>query len=287
MELDAAQDVEVPEGKGLMIVDGLNLAFRYKHRQARDFGADMLRTIRSLAQSYNCIDVIILTDKGSSKYRKDLHPGYKAGRKEKYKDKSEDEILKDEEFFSDFADALQLLSKTFPVMDELPKVEADDIAAYLVKRCKDFYDRVWLISSDMDWDLLLDENVKRFSYVTRKEYGLDNFYEEHKCENPQEYISMKVMMGDSGDSVPGIHGVGPQKAFDLIRAYGSAFDVYDAIPIDSKAKHIQRINESGELFILNYELMDLVSFCEDAILAADEDNLNKLDKVIEGLIDND
>ncbi len=281
MDLEDAK--VVPEGKGLMLVDGLNLAFRYKHKQARDFGADMLRTIRSLAQSYNCIDVVILTDKGSSTYRKELHPGYKAGRKEKYKEQSEEEAQKNADFFADFDDALVLLAKTFPTI-VMPNVEADDIAAYISKEYAEEYDHVWLISSDMDWDLLLTDKVKRFSYVTRKEYGLDNFYEEHKCEDPEQYISLKVLMGDNGDSVPGIHGVGPQKAFDLTRKYGSAFGVYDSMPLEGKAKHVERINESGDLFLLNYQLMDLLSFCEDAILAPDVDNINVINNKMENIL---
>ena len=56
--------------KTLMIVDALNLAFRYKHSGTKDFAEDYLRTIESLAKSYRAQHVIIAADQGSSSYRK-------------------------------------------------------------------------------------------------------------------------------------------------------------------------------------------------------------------------
>ena len=42
-------------------------------------------------------------------------------------------------------------------------------------------------------------------------------------------------------------------------------DIYDSIPLASKYKHIQELNASGERILQNYELMDLMSYCDDAI----------------------
>ena len=54
-------------------------------------------------------------------------------------------------------------------------VEADDIAAHIV-RYKEHYgaNKIWLISSDRDWDLMIGPKVSRFSYVTRKEITNEN-----------------------------------------------------------------------------------------------------------------
>ena len=55
---------------------------------------------------------------------------------------------------------------------------------------QDDLEYIWIISSDRDWDLLIQENVGRFSYVTRKEVTLDN-WETHYDVSPEEYISLK------------------------------------------------------------------------------------------------
>ncbi len=73
----------------LMIVDSLNLAFRYKHSGATDFAEDYLRTVKSLAKSYKAAKVIIAGDSGSSQYRKALDPEYKQNRKDKFEQQTE------------------------------------------------------------------------------------------------------------------------------------------------------------------------------------------------------
>jgi 5'-3' exonuclease len=104
--------------------------------------------------------------------------------------------------------------------------------------------------------------VSRFSYVTRKEHTLDTW---DYPVTPEQYISYKVLTGDSGDNIPGIPGVGPKRAAALIEQYGSAMDIYDACPLPGKQKFIQAVNENRDQILINYELMDLVSFCKEAI----------------------
>jgi len=42
-------------------------------------------------------------------------------------------------------------------------------------------------------------------------------------------------------------------------------DIYDATPINSKYKYIQNLNEHAERILVNYQLMDLITYCDDAI----------------------
>lgn len=261
-ELD--EIANAPPKENLMIVDCLNLAFRYKHRGQTDFAGDYLRTINSLAKSYGAKKVILLADKGKSTFRLELHPGYKAKRKEKYKDQTEEEKQKVLEFFEGYDRALDLCSNQHPLL-QVQGVEADDTAAYIVQNHSSEYKHVWLISSDRDWDLLLNEKVSRFSFVTRKEYHIDNFFEDHGCDSPEEYVSVKALEGDSGDSIDGIPSVGVKRAYNLVKTYGSAFDLVDQLPLDGKQVVIQNINKSADLILRNIELVDLLSYCSTAI----------------------
>ena len=52
--------------KNALIVDGMNLAFRWKHQGKLDFKQDYINTVKSLAQSYDCSKIIIAGDQGSS-----------------------------------------------------------------------------------------------------------------------------------------------------------------------------------------------------------------------------
>jgi len=247
-----------------LIVDALNLAFRWKHQGRSDFRYEYQQTVQSLARSYDCKKVIIAADWGSSSYRKELDPEYKQNRKEKFAEQSEEERIAFEEFFEEFEATLELLEEDYTVF-RFKGVEADDIAAHLVRYRTEYeLDYIWLISSDRDWDLLIQENVGRFSYVTRKEVTLEN-WNEHYEVTPEEYISLKCLTGDKGDNVPGIPGIGPKRAVGLIKEYGDALSIYDATPIESRYKYIQALNENSEQILKNYELMDLITYCDDAI----------------------
>ncbi len=262
----------------ILVVDALNLAFRWKHQGRTDFRYDYLQTIRSLAKSYDCERIIITADWGSSSYRKAIAPDYKQNRKDKYAEQSEEERIAFEEFFEEFEAGLELLEEDYPVL-RYKGVEADDIAAHLVRH-KEKYDleNIWLISSDRDWDLLIQENVSRFSYVTRKEVRLDNWREHYEIP-PEQYISLKCLTGDKGDNVPGIPGIGPKRAVQLIRDYGDAMDIYNAIPINSQYKYIQELNQNAEQLLVNYELMDLMSYCDDAI---GQENISDISRRVHG-----
>ena len=268
----------ISDTKTTLIVDALNLAFRWKHQGRTDFRYDYQKTVQSLASSYGCNEVIIAADWGSSSYRKELYPDYKQNRKEKFAEQSEEEKIAFEEFFEEFEATLEILAEDY-ILLRYKGVEADDVAAHLVKH-KNAYDleNIWLVSSDRDWDLLIQDTVSRFSYVTRKEVTLEN-WSEHYDVKLEEYISLKCLTGDKGDNVPGIPGIGPKRAQQLIEQYGNAFSIYEATPINSKYKYIQTLNENADQILTNYELMDLVTFCDDAIGKA---NIADIESTING-----
>jgi len=262
---------------GLMIVDSLNLGFRWQHSGATDFCTDYMQTVSSLAKSYKCSKVIIAGDMGSSSYRKAIYPEYKANRKDKYENQTPEEAAKFEEFLAEMQKILQRYTDagTYTVI-KFPGVEADDIAAYIVSKRKK-HNNIWLISSDRDWNLLVDDNVSQFSYVTRKEFTVNNWSEHYEFSR-DDYISIKCLMGDSGDNVPGVPGIGPKRALQLVQEYGSTYDIIANLPIFSKYKYIDALNKFGaDNLMLNYRLMDLVTYCEEAI---GEENCKKIDQTI-------
>lgn len=263
----------------LLVVDALNLAFRYKHSGATDFATDYIRTVDSLKKSYKASHVIVACDQGSSAYRKALSPEYKQNRKDKQEQQTDAERAAFELFFEDFLATIAAIETTtsYPVL-KFQGVEADDIAAYIVsQKSKLSTDDIWLISSDRDWDLLVQPGVSRFSYVTRKEVTIDN-WNDHYDFNPEDYISIKCLTGDSGDNVAGVPGIGPKRAVSLVAEYGSTYDIIANIPLPGKYKYIQELNQCRDLLLLNYQLMDLVTHCREAIGA---ENIAEIDQTLE------
>ena len=260
----------------VLVIDALNLGFRWKHQGRTDFREDYMRTVESFATSYNCGTIIITADKGSSTYRKEVYPEYKSNRKVKYEKQTEEDRQAFADFIKEFDATLKLMNKKWLVL-QYEGVEADDLAAYIVRNLDDYnVSHMWLVSSDRDWDLLISEKVSRFSYINRKETTFENWQDTHNY-SIEDYITIKCLMGDSGDGISGIPQIGPKRAEQLAEQYGSAFDIYDTLPIDSKYKYIQSLNENGDVLLRNYEIMDLLAYCDEAIGA---ENTNDIDNLL-------
>lgn len=274
------KDMNEP-GNNLLLVDGLNMAFSFRGKL--NFQEQYVKMITSLKRSYKASKVIVCVDKGSSTYRKGIYPEYKQNRKVKQETQTEAERLEFEAFFKCFEEALLLLKENteFPIL-RFQGVEADDSLAYICSKFKKMpQDHIWIVSSDRDLNLLVDDNVSQFSYVTRKEFTVENWHEHYDWDR-DSYISVKCLMGDSGDNVPGVPGIGPKKAQALVEQYGSTMDIAASLPISSKYKYIANLNAFGsDALMLNYRLMDLVTFCEDAIGV---ENCKKIDDVLEAYL---
>lgn len=257
---------EAEEG-AVLVVDSLNLCFRWKHQGALFFKDEFIKTVESLKKSYKCDQVIILADFGGSAYRKNVYPEYKQNRKEKQALQTPEDAAYFEKFFEEFVNIIEYYQteSKYPCF-RFKGVEADDVAAHIVTNLSKYgFKKAWLVSTDRDYDLLVNENVSRFSYVTRKETTVDNWHEHYEC-TPEQYISIKCLMGDSGDNVPGVVKIGPKTAQKLVDQYGSALDIAAGLPLPGKYVYIKNLNEFGQAnLIRNYQLMDLISFSDDAI----------------------
>lgn len=270
------QQVTESEKSTILVVDCLNLAFRWKHSGDTDFLDSYVKTVDSLKKSYKCNQIVLACDSGSSSYRKNLYPLYKQNRKDKFDTQTPEEKQQFELFFQEFNRVMEYYQDSAYPVFRFDRCEADDIAAYICKTVKD--KNIVLVSSDKDWDLLIKPNVMRFSYVTRKEITWDN-WKEHYEYDPDDHISIKCLTGDSGDNIPGVPGIGPKKAQALVLEYGSTYDIIASMPINSRYKYIQSLNEFGiNQLMLNYKLMDLMEFCEEAL---GEANCRTIDETLE------
>ena len=262
IEFTSLGNPPTPNGN-LLVVDGLNLAFRWKHQKKEFFKVEYLRTIESLPKSYDCGEIVVLGD-GGSDYRKAIDPEYKANRKERYADQTEEEKKEFLNFLGEFQKCIDLCKEKGYLTIKYNGVEADDIAAVIaLNREAIGVQDIWMVSSDKDWDLLITENISRFSTVTRKETTMGN-WDEHYDFHPDMYLTFKCLCGDKGDNVPGVNGIGPKRASTMIADYGDVFDIMSTLPIQSKYKFMQNLNEFGaENLAKNIELMDL-SYDPDA-----------------------
>lgn len=283
------QAIEAPDENdftNLLIVDVLNTAFRYKARGQYIFAEDMVAMIKSLAKSYECKDIVVCGDWGSSSYRKELLPTYKDNRKERYSNQTEEEALAAKQFFAGLDECYRRLDEEF-VLLRLKNVESDDLMAYTVKKFEesDKYDKIWIISTDRDMCQMLSYTTSQFAYTSRKEYRMSSFYDQLGFDTPEEYAIFKAVTGDSGDNIStAAEDCGPKRTYAIIRGMTHITDLIDVLPIAGKQKYIQRLNAGEAKLLLNWELTNLREYCEVAINHPNPDNLKLVDEKLKCLI---
>lgn len=276
-----SKSLEVVYENNLLVVDGNNLAFRWKHSGTRHFFKEYLATIQSFRKSYAAKHVVVLADGGKSSYRMKIYPEYKGDREEKFKNQTDIEKQLYLFFLEDLKEALQYVRENSDIQVlSFPKVEADDIASYIVCSYYTHFDHVWLLSTDEDWDLLLKDNVSRFAYTSRKEFTLENWGMHYDYPH-SKHLDVKCLVAKE-DNINGVEGVGPQRAISLLDTYGDIFSIIDALPIKSNLKYIVNLNKSKDILLRNLELMDLVSYHKTAL---GKDNILEVDNTMRSLLD--
>jgi DNA polymerase-1 len=127
-------------------------------------------------------------------------------------------------------------------------VEADDLIATLTKKwCKASpQHRVVIVSSDKDLMQLVNERVQVWDTMSNKIYGSSEVIEKFGVE-PSQIRDYLGLVGDSSDNIPGVPGVGPKTASDLLKQYGDLEGILKAA-VDKKisGKKCDVINAHAE-----------------------------------------
>jgi DNA polymerase-1 len=101
-----------------------------------------------------------------------------------------------------------------------PGYEADDVVATLACAGAARGLKVFICSNDKDYRQLLSENI--FIFNIRKKRILDRAALEQEWGiRPEQVVDLQVLMGDSVDNVPGVPGIGPKTAAQLLQKYGT------------------------------------------------------------------
>ena len=143
--------------------------------------------------------------------------------------------------------------------------EADDVIGTVGKICSNNGWECVVVTGDRDSLQLIDENVhvklviSKAGQTTATLYTREKFEEEYGFE-PKKLIDLKALMGDSSDNIPGVAGVGPKTATELLKKFGSLDGVYDNLNDPSvKPKLREKLENGKENAYLSYELATIVS----------------------------
>ncbi len=162
----------------------------------------------------------------------------------------------------------EALIAQFPIIDEVidafrwpvlkrPGFEADDILATLACRAAAEGWEVALITADRDLCQVADDHVTILATQGRGVSDVHHFtpaaVQERFGVPPSRLPDWKGLVGDSSDNIPGVRGIGPKTATELLQQFGD-LDAVLAAADQLKGKRREMLLESADIARLSREL---------------------------------
>lgn len=255
----------------LLVIDGFNLLSRGYFATAYNKTEDQLpknsaglytnglrvflQKLFNLIDEYDTTHLAVAWDvKREETARRQKYDFYKASRGE-----LAPALIQQHETLKEILDQLGIRQYT------MAPHEADDIIGSITKKWSTAVKTDCLIySNDKDFYQLLNQHTSQVFNQKRVEtlYTIKDFRTEFGIE-PNQWIDVKALLGDSSDNVPGVAGVGAKSALPLIQMYQSVENLYQLLPnLDPKFKrYIKKLTEgkafaqvSKELVTINQDL---------------------------------
>ncbi|HLD76662.1 MAG TPA: DNA polymerase I [Rickettsiales bacterium] len=253
--------------KKLALIDGYGFVFRAFHslppltRQDKTpVGAvyGFTNMLIKLLASLDVTHLAVVFDSGSKTFRNDIYPEYKANRPP-----CPEDLIPQFPLVREAAESLNLITL------EKIGVEADDIIATLAKDYakKDF--EVLIVSSDKDLMQLIGGNITMYDAMKNKIIS-EKEVEEKFFVKPNQVLDVLSIIGDSSDNVPGIKGIGPKGAAELVLEFGSLENIFQNLDKIKQSKRKEYLENSEEKAKLSKVLITLK---DDVEIGVSEEDL--------------
>ena len=244
----------MPKRKTFYLVDGSSYIFRafFGVRQlstSKGFPTNALygfinmlqKVIREEKPDY----LVVAFDSPDKTFRHKIYPDYKANR-----EAPPEELAKQFPYFEPLVQAYGLSSV------RRPGFEADDIIGTLAKKGIQEGLEVVIVSGDKDMMQLISPNVHMLDTMKNKKF-MDKEVVEKFGVQADKVVEVMGLMGDSSDHVPGVAGIGPKIAAELIQKFGSIESLYKRINEVEKKKVKEKLERDREKAFMSRELVSI------------------------------
>lgn len=134
--------------------------------------------------------------------------------------------------------------------------EADDLIATYARLAEEAGADVTIVSSDKDLMQLVTPKVSMYDSMKDKQITVPDVIEKWGVP-PEKMIDLQAMTGDSTDNVPGIPGIGPKTAAQLLEEYGDLDTLLARAGEIKQQKRRESIIANADLARLSRELVTL------------------------------
>lgn len=179
------------------------------------FTSILLTTLNQLEPEY----VAVTFDKKGPTFRHKAYKKYKA-----HRPKVNQELI----------DQIKRVKQVVKVLNipifEKQGFEADDLIGTITKKAK--LEEIIVVTGDQDILQLVDNKTKVLIPARGKKpaqvFDRKAFLKKYNFE-PRYLVDFKALAGDASDAIPGVKGVGPKTAKDLIISFGTVEQIYKSL----------------------------------------------------------
>ena len=210
-----------------MLIDGSGFIFRAFHALPPMNRADgtpvnavfgFTNMLARLLRDHVGTHIAVIFDAGRATFRNRLYDQYKAHRPE-----PPDELIPQFALVRDATAAFGVAAV------ELADWEADDLIASYARAAVAAGGEATIVSSDKDLMQLVRDGVGMLDPIKQKPIGRAEVVEKFGVP-PEKLAQVQALMGDSVDNVPGVPGIGPKGAAQLVTEHGDLEGVLAAAP---------------------------------------------------------
>ncbi|THF54947.1 DNA polymerase I [Ollibium composti] len=250
------------KGDHLFLVDGSGYIFRAYHAlpplsrksDGLPVGAvsgfcnmlwKLLREARNTDVGVTPTHFAVIFDYSSKTFRNELYPEYKANRS-----------APPEDLIPQFG-LIREATRAFGLpCVEMEGFEADDlIATYCRLACEAGGDTT-IVSSDKDLMQLVGPTVGMYDPMKDRQIGIPEVIEKWGVP-PEKMIDLQALTGDSVDNVPGVPGIGPKTAAQLLEQFGNLDTLLERAGEIKQDKRRQSIIDNADKARISRELVTL------------------------------
>ncbi len=238
----------------LILIDGSGFIFRAFHAlppMARADGTPVnavfgfSNMLARLLEKHEGTHIAVVFDAGRTTFRNDMYAQYKAHRPE-----PPPELVPQFTLVRDATAAFGVPGV------ELATWEADDLIASYARAAVAAGGRVTIVSSDKDLMQLVGDRVAMQDPIKQKPIGPAEVMEKFGVP-PEKVVDVQALMGDSVDNVPGVPGIGPKTASQLVQEFGDVEGVLAAAEAMKPSKRRDMLLAHADAARISRKLVEL------------------------------
>ncbi|MEE2986742.1 MAG: DNA polymerase I, partial [Nitrospinota bacterium] len=243
------------KNKSLYLIDGTAYVFRafFGIRQFLSNSKGLptnalygfVKMLQKVVQDEQPDYLAVVFDSKEKTFRHDIYSLYKANR-----DEPPEDLVKQFPYFEPLVEAFNI--RTF----RTPGFEADDIIGTLARHGEKKGLDVVIVSGDKDMMQLITPKTRMLDTMKNKWFQAEDVVEKFGV-GPEQVIEVMGLMGDSSDNIPGVAGVGPKTAAELIQKFGSIQNLYDHIDEVEKKKLREKLEKDRQSAFLSRQLVTI------------------------------